>query len=59
MKEGYNKKNMEVVSSLWDKTGKKAMVCPKCGSKMIIVQVEPLADAQNAYVPYDLSLIHI
>ena len=27
--------------------------CPKCGKHMIIVQVEPVYDAENAYVPYD------
>jgi len=50
---GYDKEDMEVVASLWDKTGKKNMVCPKCKSEMIMVQIEPMQDAENAYVPYD------
>ncbi len=53
MKVGYNKKHMDVVASLWDKTGKKTMQCPKCGHKMILIQIEPIQDAENAYVPYD------
>ena len=53
MKVGYNKKNMEVVSGLWRRSGKDSMKCPKCGGKMVIVQLEPIYDAENAYVPYD------
>ena len=49
----YNKKDMEIVADLWDKTGKKTMVCPHCKSEMIMVQLEPIQDAENAYVPYD------
>lgn len=49
----YNKKNIDVVASLWDKTGKKTMVCPQCGSEMVIIQLEPIYDAENAYTPYD------
>jgi len=46
-------KNVDLVAGLWDKTGKRSLVCPKCHSKMIIVQLEPIEDAWNAYVPYD------
>jgi len=46
-------KKLDLISGLWDKTGKKTMVCPKCHSKMIIVQLEPIQDAENAYIPYD------
>jgi hypothetical protein len=49
----YNKKDMEVVASIWDKTGGKSMVCPQCKGKMVIVQVEPIHDIDNAYIPYD------
>jgi len=49
----YNKKDMEVVAGIWDKTGKRAMICPQCGSKMVLIQVEPTIDAENAYIPYD------
>jgi len=49
----YNKKDLEVVAGAWDKTGDKAMHCPKCNSKMVLIQVEPTQDAENAYIPYD------
>jgi hypothetical protein len=44
---------MEIVADLWDKTGKKTMVCPQCKAEMIMVQLEPIHDAENAYIPYD------
>ena len=50
---GYNKKNMKVLAEIWDKDADKTMKCPECGSKMILVQVEPIHDVENAYVPYD------
>jgi hypothetical protein len=53
VKTGYNRKDMEIVASIWDKTGDKSMECPKCGGKMVLIQVEPIPDAENAYVPYD------
>ena len=52
MVKEYNKKNVEVVSKIWDKKHN-SMVCPKCGGSMVMVQVEPIHDAENAYVPYD------
>lgn len=50
---GYDKKNMGVLADIWDKNGDKTMQCPDCSSKMILVQVEPIHDVENAYVPYD------
>ena len=50
---GYNKEDMDIVAEVWDKTGDKTMKCPKCGEKMILIQVEPVYDAENAYIPYD------
>jgi hypothetical protein len=49
----YDKKDMKILADIWDKTGEKTMKCPKCGEKMILVQVEPLHDAENAYITYD------
>ena len=49
----YNKKNMDVVANLWDRTGENSMVCPKCGSKMIMIQLDPIQDYQNPYVAYN------
>ena len=53
MKVKYNKRDMEILAGIWDQSGDKALKCPQCGHKMIIVQVEPIHDAENAYVPYD------
>lgn len=53
MKTQYNKKNMDVVAGLWNKKGEESMNCPECGSKMVMVQIEPIPDEENAYVPYD------
>ena len=52
MKAGYNKKDMEILADVWDKTSGKSMECPQCRGKLILVQVEPIPDAENAYVPY-------
>jgi len=49
----YKKEDMDILATIWDKTGKKTLICPKCESKMIIIQVEPIQDAENAYIPYD------
>lgn len=50
---GYNKKNMEILADIWNKNRDKSMICPECGGKLILVQVEPVQDAENAYIPYD------
>lgn len=52
MKTGYNKKDMELLANIWDKTDNKSMMCPQCRGKLVLVQVEPISDAENAYVPY-------
>ena len=49
----YNKKDMEIVAHLWDKKKGNCMICPNCGEKMVLIQVNPIHDANNAYVPYD------
>jgi hypothetical protein len=49
----YNKKEMEFLAKIWDKKNNQILVCPQCKSKMIIVQLEPIQDTENAYVPYD------
>lgn len=49
----YSKKDMEVVANLWDKKTHSAMICPKCGEKMVLIQVNPIQDVNNAYIPYD------
>ncbi len=53
MKASYNKRDMEILAGIWDKSRSKPLACPQCGHKMVIVQVEPIQDAENAYIPYD------
>jgi len=52
---GYKKGHMEILASIWDKTGhgRESLKCPDCGSRLVLIQVEPIYDAHNAYVPYD------
>jgi len=52
MDMGYKKKDMNVLADVWKRTGE-SMCCPECGKKMILVQIEPIQDAENAYIPYD------
>ena len=52
MRKEYNKKNIEVIANIWDKKSG-SLICPKCGGDMVMVQIEPIHDAENAYVPYD------
>jgi len=44
---------MEIIANIWGNNTDNAMKCPKCGGKMVLIQVEPLEDAENAYIPYD------
>jgi DNA-directed RNA polymerase subunit RPC12/RpoP len=53
VKVKYNKRDMDILAGIWDMSGGKSLECPQCGHKMIIVQVEPINDAENAYIPYD------
>lgn len=46
------KKDVKILADIWDKTGKKNMICPQCGGSLTIVQVEPIYDAEEAYTPY-------
>jgi hypothetical protein len=48
----YNKKDMEFLAKIWDRDSSKILICPQCKSKLIIVQIEPIQDTENAYVPY-------
>jgi hypothetical protein len=45
-------KDMDVVAHIWNKTTQ-SPTCPRCGAALTIVQIEPLYDAENAYVPYN------
>lgn len=53
MRVKYNKRDMEILAEVWDHSSNKSLTCPQCGHKMIIVQVEPIQDAEDAYIPYD------
>jgi len=49
----YSKRDMEILADVWDQSSNKSLSCPQCGHKMIIVQVEPIQEAEDAYTPYD------
>ena len=53
MKARYNKNDMEILAGVWDRTHDKSLICPQCRHNLVIVQVEPIHDAENAYIPYD------
>ena len=45
------KRNMGVLKDIWDKTGG-SMICPQCKKTLTMVQIEPISDTENPYVPY-------
>ena len=47
------KKTAEILAEIWDQSKGGSLTCPQCGGKLIVVQIEPIYDAENAYVPYD------
>lgn len=53
MKTNYDNQNMKIMADAWDKSYDKILKCPQCSHRMVIVQVEPLIDDDNDYVPYD------
>jgi hypothetical protein len=46
------KEHVNVLADMWDQTGEKNLICPQCKSSLIMIQVEPISDPDNAYVPY-------
>ena len=38
----------EIFADAWDKDEDKLLKCPQCNHRMIIIQVEPLLDDDNA-----------
>ena len=52
----YDSKNMDVLSGLWNRNKDGSMLCPKCGDKLILVQLEPIYDPENMYTPFDTVL---
>ena len=53
MRVNYSKRDMEILADIWDQSSSHSLTCPQCGNKLVIVQVEPIEDAESAYVPYD------
>ena len=49
----YNKKDTEILAGIWDKNGGGSMKCPQCGGKMVLIQMEPVHNTENPYIPYD------
>jgi len=44
---------MEIMANIGEKKGEDPLKCPKCGEKMVVIQVDPMPDSENAYVSYD------
>jgi len=53
VKAGYNKKDLEILAVIWGKNGEDPLLCPQCKHKLVIIQLDPIVDAENAYFPYD------
>jgi hypothetical protein len=53
VKAGYSKEDLEILAIIWGKEGKDQLLCPQCKHSMIIIQLEPIIDSENAYFPYD------
>lgn len=53
VKMGYKKRDMNIVANIWDKKGSESLKCPECSGRLVLVQVEPIQDIENAYVPYE------
>lgn len=49
----YNGKDVEIMANIGEKKGEDPLKCPKCGEKMVVIQVDPIPDSENAYIPYD------
>ena len=52
----YNKKDMEILTDIWANSSVGTMKCPKCGSKLMLVLVEPIEDLNSTYTPYDTAI---
>jgi hypothetical protein len=50
---GYDRSKTNIVSSLWDELPSHEMKCPQCGGHLIIVQMNPIEDANSPYTPYE------
>jgi len=48
-----DKKDMDVLAEIWEADENKPLICPNCGHNMIVVQLDPIQDDEEAYVPYD------
>lgn len=53
VKMGYNKTKNKILSKLWDSKSNHEFACPQCGGHLIIVQLEPMEDNDNPYIPYN------
>jgi hypothetical protein len=53
VKGNYDKDNMRILADAWARDDDKMLKCPQCNHKLVIVQVEPIVDDYNQYVPYD------
>jgi hypothetical protein len=44
---------MDVLSGIWDNYKDGSMICPQCGQNLVIVQVEPINNYDDDYLPFD------
>jgi hypothetical protein len=45
-------KKTTIAEDIWGQSGQGNMVCPQCKGFLTVVQVEPIYEADNAYIPY-------
>ena len=53
MKAKHDNKDADILAEVWEDDKDRPLICPNCGHNMIVVQLDPIQDDENAYVPYD------
>ena len=56
MKSGYKKADMKILAGVWDDSHVGSMICPQCHKNLIIIQVDPVNNSDDDYIPYDTIL---
>ena len=49
----YNKNNTEILADIWDNSRRNSIICPKCNRNLVLIQLDPLPNNENAYITYD------
>ena len=53
MKSKEDQGDIDILAEIWEEDEDKPLICPHCGHNMIVVQLDPIQDDEEAYVPYD------